>query len=117
MSRCGVLSNHNYKLSNHNYKNTLSLWKSIFPHKAWYKFSTWGFERWFRWNVSCSNRNEHMEEWRQIFVSTCWWLWRRRNANVFKGKKISNLSLHIHVSATMRNLGEARSRLGLVAGG
>ncbi|KAK4275212.1 hypothetical protein QN277_018336 [Acacia crassicarpa] len=96
--------------------DTLKLWQQIVPSNLWRSFCSLPFDSWLRWNLKARGGRQQTDEWRQIFVLTCWWLWRRRNAAVFEGRKVSNSQITASIFAISRCLNEAHQRVSLVNG-
>ncbi|KAK4254504.1 hypothetical protein QN277_009881 [Acacia crassicarpa] len=95
---------------------TIDLWRQIVPVTLWRTFCNLDGDRWLRWNLCNRGGSKQVDDWKLIFVITCWWAWRRHNTRVFEGKRVSNHAITASVNAIRISLTEAQSRFQLVDG-
>ncbi|KAF7831855.1 ribonuclease H [Senna tora] len=71
-------------------KEVKPVWLRLVNPGKWHVFFNTPHPNWFKMNLR-SKLDKREEDWHSTFASSCWYLWKRRNAVVFEQQDITNV--------------------------
>ncbi|XVF39991.1 hypothetical protein PTKIN_Ptkin01aG0077600 [Pterospermum kingtungense] len=66
-----------------------AIWSHLLPPSEFQSQSTLDFEAWLQYNIKLTSLGELNWDWKVLFATTIWWIWRWRNDRVFNNVEYS----------------------------